>query len=171
MRRAHPSEGWTANYSVRGGAPSDLDAIDRIEGRSFGADRFARRNLRRLLKSPASAFLVAEAAGRPAGYAMLLFRRDAGVARLYSIAVDPDHRGRGLAERLIAEASQKARDRGASRLRLELRPSNAVALRLYERAGFKAIEGKSGYYVDGEDAIRMDLALLPVNSGDRSAQS
>jgi ribosomal-protein-alanine acetyltransferase len=146
---------------IRTATPGDIDALDRIESRSFTRDRFPRRNLRRVLKSPATLILIAELAGAPAGYAMALFRKGASVARLYSIAVDPDFRGRGLAEKLLAEAARQAAKRGARRLRLEFRPSNSAAQRLYERAGFMLFERKPGYYDDGEDAIRMELTLTP----------
>lgn len=154
---------------IRGARPGDLDAIDAIETRSFDKDRFPRRNLARVMKSPATAFLLAESGGRPAGYLMLLFRRGSRVARLYSLAVDPDFRGRGIADSLLGAAGAAAAERGADRLRLEFRPSNLAAQRLYERAGFTLLERKPGYYDDGEDAIRMEKRLAPNASGDRSA--
>lgn len=156
---------------VRRAIPVDIDRIDRIENRSFTKDRFPRRNLRRVLKSPATLFLIAEEGGATAGYAMVLFRKGSSAARLYSIAVDPDFRGRGVAERLLAEAAQRAAARGAIRLRLEFRPSNKAAQRLYERAGFTVLERKPCYYDDGEDAIRMELMLTPQTTGARRAQS
>lgn len=151
-----------AGVVIRRASPRDLDAIAGIEDRSFTQDRFARRNLGRLLKSKAALFLLAEVDGRPAAYLMLLFRRGAKVARLYSLAVDPERRGLGLALSLIDAAGRESAERGAGRLRLELRPSNAPAMRLYQRAGFTFFERKAGYYADGEDAIRMDLVLSPA---------
>lgn len=149
--------------TIRRGGPADLDAVHRIENRSFDRDRFPRRNLARVLASKAAAFLLVEADGVVAGYVMVLFRKGSSVARLYSIAVDPDFRGQGLAERLIAAAAIAATARGADRLRLELRPSNTGAQRLYRRAGFHHLESKPGYYNDGEDAIRMELALAGID--------
>jgi len=156
-----PAKDRIARTRVRQAVPADIDAIDRIERRSFAKDRFPRRNLRRVLKSPAAVFLIAEDGGAPAGYVMLLFRKGTSVVRLYSIAVDPDFRGLGVGERLLAEAAQRATARGANWLRLEFRPSNQAAQRLYERAGFTLLERKPGYYDDGEDAIRMELTLSP----------
>jgi ribosomal protein S18 acetylase RimI-like enzyme len=147
------------HWRIRAAAPDDLDSIDRLERASFDGDRFLRRNLRRLLASPSALFLLALEAEGAAGYALLLFRQDARAARLYSIAVDPRFRGRGVAESLIAAAAKAALARGADRLRLELRPSNAPAMRLYQRAGFTFLERKAGYYHDGEDAVRMELPL------------
>ena len=155
--------------AVRAAGPRDLDALDAIERRSFARDRFPRRNLRRLLTGGAAAFLIAEEEGVAAGYAMVLFRRGGAVARLYSIAVDPAFRGMGVAAALIRSAGAVARRKGASRLRLELRPSNDAAMRLYECAGFTFFERKAGYYADGEDAIRMDLVVRPGSRAKRGA--
>lgn len=153
------------DFEIRRGSPADLDDLERIEHRSFVKDRFPRRNLTRLLKSAATLFLVAEREGAPAGYAMLLFRKGASVARLYSIAVDPAFRGKGVAEALLTKAQSAAAARGARRLRLEFRPSNSAAQRLYERAGFTLFERKAGYYGDGEDAIRMERRLSDNTDG------
>ncbi|NWG91157.1 MAG: ribosomal protein S18-alanine N-acetyltransferase [Parvularculaceae bacterium] len=153
------AESPTKDLSIRLAGPGDLDAIERLERASFTRDRFPRRNLRRLLSRSSAAFLIAAVGGDEAGYAMVLYRRGAGVARLYSIAVDPAFRGRGVAAALIRAAARSAREKGAARLRLEMRPSNMEAMRLYERAGFTFFERKAGYYADGEDAIRMDLVV------------
>lgn len=154
-----PPPATGSGLTIRPGISRDLDAIDAIENRSFAKDRFPRRNLARVLKSPAATFLFAEIDGRPAGYAMLLFRKGSRIARLYSIAVDPNFRGKGVADALLKACYPAATLRGAIRLRLELRPSNKPALRLYERAGFAPLERKSGYYDDGEDALRMERTL------------
>lgn len=155
---------------IRHARDRDLDMIQSIEDRSFDRDRFPRRNLRRLLSSRSVAAVLAMSNGLEAGYALVLFRRGADVARLYSIAVDPAARGQGAAAALLEAAVAEARRRGATRLRLELRSSNASALRLYERAGFTILERKAGYYADGEDAIRMELRLEPTKKRGRSAR-
>lgn len=160
----------TSGISIRPARDGDLDTIQSIEDRSFDRDRFPRRNLRRLLSSRSVAALLAESGGLAIGYALLLFRKGAGVARLYSIAIDPTARGQGAAAALLEAAVAAAQRRGATRLRLELRSSNNSALRLYERAGFTILEPEAGYYADGEDAIRMELRLEPTKKGGKSAR-
>lgn len=144
---------------IRAAGPADLEVIDRLERASFDGDRFLRRNLRRLLSSSSASFLIADEKEGAAGYALVLFRKGVRAARLYSVAVDPRFRGRGVGESLIGASARAALDRGADRLRLELRPSNAAAMRLYQRAGFTFLERKAGYYHDGEDAVRLELPL------------
>ena len=144
---------------LRRAGPADLDAVDAIERSAFDRDRFARRNLARMLKSPAAEFILAEEGGRPAGYALLLFRRGARVARLYSIAVAPESRGRGLSREIVQAAVACAINRGCDRVRLEVRAANARAIRLYEKSGFELLKEMSGYYPDGEAAFHMEKRI------------
>lgn len=146
---------------IRAAGSGDLDAIDALEAGAFDADRFARRNLRRLLASPSARVLIASLDGGPAGYALLLFRKNARVARLYSIAVAGHVRGRGVGAALIAACEGEAASRDAARLRLEVRASNETAIRAYLRAGFETAGRRANYYSDGEDAVIMDKTIDP----------
>ena len=57
---------------------------------------------------------------------------------------------------MMAEIIQAAKQRGAVRMTLEVRPSNTAALALYTAFGFKSAGRRPHYYQDnGEDAIIM----------------
>jgi len=99
-------------------------------------------------------FLVAEDRGRVVGYVSAVIRRD-GTGHVVSICVDPDYRGRGIGKALMNEILKKLRESGVCRVRLEVRVSNEVARRLYERLGFKVVDRIDNYYPDGEDALVM----------------
>jgi ribosomal-protein-alanine N-acetyltransferase len=72
-----------------------------------------------------------------------------------NIAVEPDLRRQGIASALLAELYVRAGD-GTARFTLEVRRSNAVAIHLYEREGFRAAGMRRRYYQDnGEDALVM----------------
>lgn len=62
----------------------------------------------------------------------------AASARILSIAVAPSWRGRGLARAMMAEALVYFRSRLVARVRLEVRPDNAPAIKVYEDCGFVA---------------------------------
>lgn len=53
------------------------------------------------------------------------------------LAVSPDARGQGVAERLIAEAAARSAKLGAATLNLHTSDMMAAAVRLYERLGFQ----------------------------------
>jgi len=78
----------------------------------------------------------------------------AGEMHLLNLAVHPTHRRRGIARALLTAALEEARSQGADVVWLEVRPSNAAALALYQSFGFEEIGVRPGYYSDnGEDAL------------------
>ncbi|TIS81117.1 MAG: GNAT family N-acetyltransferase, partial [Mesorhizobium sp.] len=109
--------------------------------------------------------LVAEIDGRVGGYAIVLFRKGSGVARLYSIAVGPFFGGLGIGRQLLSAAEEAAFEHGRMMLRLEVREDNGRAIRIYEQGGYRKIGREPGYYEDGATALRYEKTLrgdLPV---------
>lgn len=77
-------------------------------------------------------------------------------AHVTTIGVRAREQGRGYGRALFAALVQRAYALGARWMTLEVRQSNAHAIRLYEAFGFKVIGRRRGYYTDnGEDAIVM----------------
>ncbi len=144
---------------VRPATRADLDAIDRIELASFPLDRFARRNLRRMLAAGRTRFWLALSGTEPAGYAAVSFRRGTGTARLYSLAVLPAFKGQGIGQALIDAGCKAARVAGCRALRLEVRETNQAARKLYERLGFRLLSRHASYYEDGETALRYERSV------------
>ncbi len=93
------------------------------------------------------------------GYALIHFRKDAGHARLYSIAVARERRGTGIGRDLLAAVDAEALKRGQHRLRLEVRREDAPAINFYLRDGYAANRVLTNYYADGADAVRMEKTL------------
>jgi ribosomal protein S18 acetylase RimI-like enzyme len=59
-----------------------------------------------------------------------------GVLSITNVAVFPDYRRQGIARRLVVAAMQRAADRGAHRLVLELEADNEAARQLYDSLGY-----------------------------------
>jgi ribosomal protein S18 acetylase RimI-like enzyme len=149
-----------ADTRVRRAAVSDLDALVALEQRSFSSDRLSRAQYRRHLDSESALVMAATTSHRHfLGSAVLFFRQRSGVARLYSLATQPEARGRGVGAALLEAAAEAARHRGCRALRLEVRTDNAAAIGLYERAGFQRIGRYERYYQDGADAWRYEKPL------------
>lgn len=149
---------------IRAARASDIPALRRIEDDSFAVDRLTRRNFHHLLTKGKVSCLVHDQGGEIGGYALLLFRARVPIARLYSFAVCPRQRGNGIGRALLEACEQETLARGLTRLRLEVRPDNASALRMYRAAGFHEIETVADYYEDHEDALRMEKFLGAVGS-------
>ncbi len=102
-----------------------------------------------------------EAAVDPCGYALLMWAPDE--VHLLNITVAPALQGRGVGAAMLHWLLDDAARRGAGRMLLEVRPSNAIAISLYESRGFTRIGMRRGYYPAAagqrEDAIVMALPL------------
>jgi [ribosomal protein S18]-alanine N-acetyltransferase len=111
------------------------------------------RLLRGPLEPPPTPALEAELRSI-VGYAGLWLMTDE--AHITTIAVDPDFQGNGLGELLLVALIDRARQIGARWLTLEVRVTNEVAQRLYEKYTFKEMGIRRRYYSDnGEDALVM----------------
>lgn len=67
------------------------------------------------------------------------------VAGLHALIVRPELRGHGLGEWMLRNAANWAMGQGASCMILAVQRQNASALRLYERTGFREIDGYAYY--------------------------
>lgn len=156
-----PGPGRDSRPTAAGGRPSvrravegDLEALETLE-LSFPGDRLPRASLARLLGRDSAELWVAEADGRVIGDAVVLFRKGFASARLYSLVVSLESRGRGVARALLARAEQGARERGAVSMRLEVRADNGAAIALYRREGYEVVGSTAEYYQDHSEALRM----------------
>jgi ribosomal protein S18 acetylase RimI-like enzyme len=145
---------------IRRGTPADVDALCEFENRAW-TDRMSRRSLRRLLASRSAEILLARADNAVTGAAIVLFRADSRIARLYSIAVDPKYTGRGIASALLAQAERVARSRRCLSLRLEVHEKNHGAIKVYYKAGYREFGRRTRYYDDRGDALRFHKRLGP----------
>jgi [ribosomal protein S18]-alanine N-acetyltransferase len=144
---------------VRHAAPNDLADLIALENATFSSDRLSPRQWRRHLACGRAGILVIPARDKLCAAAVLFFRTGSRVARLYSLAVSLEARGRGLGERLLSACEEEARQRGCSELRLEVRADNRAAQGLYHRRGYRLFGRHIGYYADGEDALRYRKSL------------
>ncbi len=81
-------------------------------------------------------------------------------AHISTIATAPEARGQGYGELLLSAMVKRSITLGASYVVLEVRVSNLVAKRLYEKYAFSIVDTKRNYYRDnGEDAYDMRLDL------------
>jgi ribosomal-protein-alanine N-acetyltransferase len=100
-----------------------------------------------LLQSP-YCFVCAETCG------FLLGRVVAGEAELLTLAIAPEARRRGLAQRLVSQFLDQSKARAADSAFLEVSEENAAALALYRKLGFVQKGRRKGYYLhpDGRTA-------------------
>ena len=149
-----------------GGAPalrpmreSDLDAVLAIERRAYEFP-WTPGIFRDCLLANYPAWVLAQE-GRLLGYGVVSLAADE--AHVLNLCTAPEAQGRGHGRRLLRALLQVARGRGARRVFLEVRPSNAAAIALYHDEGFNEIGRRPRYYParnGREDALVMALELL-----------
>lgn len=77
-------------------------------------------------------------------------------AHITNIAIMPEFRGQGLGEKVLKGLMSEAKARGATSMTLEVRRSNVIAQRLYNKLGFTKRGVRPKYYTDTkEDALIM----------------
>ena len=75
---------------------------------------------------------------------------------IVTLGVAPAHQQRGLGSYLL-DMCEKRLKRPV--VRLTVREGNTPAIQLYQRAGYKTIERKWGYYRDGETGLVMEKRM------------
>ena len=80
---------------------------------------------------------------------------------LHVLAVHPDRRRKGLAQRLVENVIEQARNAGKKALRLDVIENNTSAEKLYQELGFRYIHAKTLYYdVVGEMTFKLYELVL-----------
>jgi len=137
----------------------DLDVVLGIEQRAYPFP-WTRGIFRDCLRADYPAWVLVED-GEVIGYGVLSIAAEE--AHLLNVCAAPEVQGRGHGRRLLRALLRLARGRGARRVFLEVRPSNAPAIALYHDEGFNEIGRRPRYYPahEGrEDAIVMAMELL-----------
>ena len=137
---------------------ADLDAVIAIEDAIYPYP-WTRGNFSDALVAGYHCWMV-ECGGGAVGYTVVMVA--AGEAHLLNLSVADAWQRRGLGRELLNFVYKLARDCGAVKILLEVRPSNRAAIALYSAAGFAEIAVRRGYYPAGdarEDALVLQLEL------------
>jgi [ribosomal protein S18]-alanine N-acetyltransferase len=134
--------------------PRDLDTVEEIERASYPTP-WSRSMFAAELRKPSALALGAYLeSGELAGYAFVSRYVDAW--HVMNVAVAPEHRRQGIATELLQRLFEVTAGDQRRGYTLEVRVSNADAIRLYERLGFQSRGIRRGYYTDNrEDALIM----------------
>ena len=130
-----------------------LEELEKLERICFSRP-WSRKMLAEELENQCAAFLVAEdsVSGRVLGYAGLMVVADEGY--ITNVAVFPEYRRQGIAAQILQVFVQFAEANRLAFLALEVRPSNAAAIALYQGFGFEEVGRRKNYYdLPKEDAL------------------
>lgn len=136
----------------------DLDAVAALEA-TLQSFPWSRLNFADSLTAGHSVWVL-RMGGDLIGFSVVMSVIDE--AHLLNIGIAQRHQGQGYGARLLRHAMGCARLGGASKLFLEVRPSNARAVELYRHFGFRQIGLRKGYYPaenGREDGLIFDKEL------------
>ena len=140
--------------------PQDLARVVEIEQAAF-AHPWSRDLLaREMVHDWSTVLLAVEPAAVGSILGVVVFWMVQDELHVLNVAVAPEARRRGVARALMHEAERRGREQGARIATLEVRRSNAPAVRLYRSLGYAEVGVRPRYYTDeGEDAIVMERTL------------
>ena len=145
---------------LRGLRERDLKMVHRIERSSYPTP-WSMNFFRLMANMNPELFIVATVNEELVGYTVgeLEARRNGGkVGHIMNVAVDSQHRRRGVGTMLMEELEARLYRLGATAVYLEVRESNVDAQRLYTLRGYVYLKRVEGYYRD-EDGLVMTKAL------------
>ncbi len=138
----------------------DLDQVFEIET-SVHPHPWTRGNFLDSLASGYEAWVLRDESGLLVGYFLVMLMVDE--VHLLNVSVRADLQGRGIGVVLLDKVAALAIEHQMASVLLEVRPSNARALAVYERYGYASIARRTAYYPAAnnvrEDAIVMRLPL------------
>ena len=150
------------------GADAEIDAIVALESASF-TNPWSRETLVWELRNSdvTRAYLLRDGEERAVAFCVCWVIFDE--LHINTLAVDPAVRRQGMATALLRHVMADAAAAGAAKATLEVRASNAAALGLYERLGFRVAGKRPGYYArPEEDALILWRDGLPAGGPDTS---
>ena len=141
----------------------DIPQVMEIERASFALPWSENSFRNELIGNEHSYFFVAEEAEQLIGLLGYWFIIDE--CHISTVAVRPEWRRRGVGQSLLSFALAHSVKLGALMATLEVRRSNAVAIDLYQKFGFKIVGQRKRYYRDnGEDALIMTAEPIQLLS-------
>ena len=137
-----------------------LDRVVAVEQRAY-AHAWSRTNFLDALHSGYQAQVLLADDNEVLGYFVAM--KGVDEVHLLNITVAPEHQGQGLARLLLDALALWTRGQSIYWLWLEVRVGNTVAIRVYERQGFRRVGVRKDYYPAAhgqrECAIVMSLQL------------
>ena len=147
-------------YDVRPLTVTQLDECWRLDQRCFvDGEAYSRDTFEYLLTAPESvSYRAVTQGGAMVGFIIGLVEPD-HTGHVTTVGVAPDHRRRGIANRLMEKVEDGFRRRDVRMVRLEVRSINTGAQQLYSNLGYIVTQRLPRYYSNGGDGLLMIKAI------------
>jgi ribosomal protein S18 acetylase RimI-like enzyme len=146
-----------AGVAIEPATLRDLGALRHLEQVCFPKDAWPLLDLVSVLTFGGVIRLKAVSERQMIGFIAGDVKRMEGIAWIATLAVLPEFRGRGIGAALLQACEAQI---PVNRIRLCVRPSNDVAIGLYEKFGYTRVGEWTKYYTDGETALVMEKTRI-----------
>lgn len=148
-------------YEMHPLTDAQLKEVMNLNLRCFKAgENYTKYTFSYLLDEPNSlSYRIVTATGQMAGFIFVMANKEDGAGHITTIGVAPEHRRRGLANKLLSHTENALRKRGIGVVMLEVRVSNRAAQNLYRAFGYSIVQRLNHYYNNGEDGFLMVKSL------------
>jgi [ribosomal protein S18]-alanine N-acetyltransferase len=136
------------NLTIEDASIRLLDQLYEIEKKCFNQEAFSKQQIAYLLNDYNSLSYIAKINDQIAGFiiAQIDMEHNQLFGHIVTIEVIAQYRRKGVAQKLLNEVETIAKLKGAKECRLEVRENNLVALKLYQKFGYKKIAKLENYY-------------------------
>lgn len=148
-------------YEIRPLTDKQLKEVLNLNLRCFKAgENYTKYTFSYLLNEPNSlSYRIVTPTGQMTAFVFVMTNIENGTGHITTIGVAPEHRRRGLANKLLRHSEEALRKRDVSIVMLEVRVSNQAAQELYRGFGYSIAQRLPKYYNNGEDGFLMVKSL------------
>jgi [ribosomal protein S18]-alanine N-acetyltransferase len=148
-------------YEIRPLTDKQLKEVLKLNLRCFKAgENYTKYTFSYLLGEPKSlSYRIVTPTGQMAGFIFVMVNKEDGAGHITTIGVAPEHRRRGLANRLLRHAEEALLKRSVGVVMLEVRVGNLAAQKLYREFDYAIVQRLPKYYNNGEDGFLMVKSL------------
>lgn len=149
----------TTTYEIRPLTLNQLKEVWKLNHRCFqSGEEYSKATLNYLLSEPTTlSYRAVMPENEMVGF--ILVGVQDGVAHLTTIGVSPEHRQRGIAEKMLNHIENALQLRQINMICLEVRISNISAQNLYRKMNYTIMQRLNNYYSNGEDGFLMVKSL------------
>ncbi len=134
---------------IREMTAEDVEDAWKLEAANLGKEAWTQKQLLDAMTRDDTIYLVADMAGRIVGLCGV--RNVSGDGEITNVSVSGDARRMGTAYKMMMQLLERGVGIGIKEYTLEVRASNAPAIGLYEKLGFKSEGIRPGFYDDPKD--------------------
>jgi len=148
-------------YEIHPLTDKQLAEVLNLNLRCFKAgENYTKYTFSYLLSEPNSiSYCIVTPTGQMVGFVFIMTSRGDSTGHITTIGVAPEHRRRGLANKMLEHAEEALRKRNIGVVMLEVRVGNHAAQNLYRELGYAVVQRLNHYYNNGEDGFLMMKSL------------